>query len=195
MALYLIRHGETDDNARRVLQMPDAPLSERGLAQARRLGARLAAEGIRHILASDYVRAAMTAEAISATTGVVVEPEPLLQERNFGELRGRAYADLESDPFAPGYEPPGGESWERFHERTDLAFAAVERYAQRASGHVAVVTHGLVLRGFVARNLGAAEVPAAWANTSLTVVEGPPWSIRVLNCALHLDEVAEGGAA
>ena len=40
MNVYLVRHGETDLNARRVLQPPATPLSERGLEQARRLAAR-----------------------------------------------------------------------------------------------------------------------------------------------------------
>lgn len=197
MALYLIRHGETEANARRVLQVPGVPLSERGQDQARRLGARLIDEGIRHILASDYARAAMTAQAISAAAGVPVDHEPLLQERNFGDLRGSAYADLDSDPFAPGYEPPGGESWDAFHARTDVAFAAVERYAARASGHVAVVTHGLVCRAFVARNLGVGEdaVPAGWVNTSLTIIDGPPWKLRLLNCSAHLESPTQTGPA
>ena len=42
MTLYLIRHGETEANAARVLQQPEMPLSARGQAQARRLGERLA---------------------------------------------------------------------------------------------------------------------------------------------------------
>src|SRR5437667_456679 len=42
MAIYLIRHGETDANAARVVQLPTVPLSERGRDQATRLAARLA---------------------------------------------------------------------------------------------------------------------------------------------------------
>ena len=33
MSILLARHGETPSNAARVLQLPDTPLSERGLAQ------------------------------------------------------------------------------------------------------------------------------------------------------------------
>ena len=42
MAIVLVRHGETESNAQRVLQHPETPLSERGLAQARRVAERLA---------------------------------------------------------------------------------------------------------------------------------------------------------
>jgi len=32
--------------------------------------------------------------------------------------------------------------------------------------------------------------PAAWHNTSLTIIDHPPpWRVRLLNCAAHLDDV------
>jgi len=37
MAIYLVRHAETDANATRVVQVPGVPLSARGRAQAARL--------------------------------------------------------------------------------------------------------------------------------------------------------------
>ena len=60
--LFLIRHGETEGNALRILQHPDIPLSSRGIAQAERLARRLAREGITRIVSSDYARAMTTAE-------------------------------------------------------------------------------------------------------------------------------------
>src|SRR5262245_41649040 len=99
MALFLIRHGETPSNAARVVQMPDTPLSPRGIAQAERLARRLAGEGAALIVTSDYARALMTAERLQAATGAALVIEPGLQERNFGDLRGRAYADLGFDMF------------------------------------------------------------------------------------------------
>jgi len=168
MAIYLIRHGETAANAARILQKPEVPLSERGLEQARRLGARLREEGIAAVLASDLQRAAMTAELLRDATGAPLAFEPLLQERSFGDLRGTPYAELESDPFAPGFVPPGGE------------------------GSLAVVTHGLVCQSVVSRLVewaeGVTPVAYGWRNTSVTIVDGPePWRVRLLNCARHLD--------
>ena len=59
MSIVLIRHGETDLNAARVLQWPDTPLGERGRAQARALGVRFAAASPRPVLlaSSDMARA------------------------------------------------------------------------------------------------------------------------------------------
>lgn len=200
MAIYLIRHGETEANATRVVQTPDVPLSERGLDQARRLGARLREEGVAAILSSDLRRAAMTAETLRDATGAPVTWEPLLHERNFGTLRGTPYAELPTDLFAPDLAPPGGETWKDFHRRVDRAWGRVIEAATGTPGHLAVVTHGLVCQSVVSRLVELAEgvspADSGWRNTSVTVVDGPdPWRVRLLNCTRHLDLVSEGGAA
>src|SRR5215212_9571483 len=105
MSLFLIRHGETAGNAARILQHPDIPLSPRGVAQAERLGRRLANAGLGGILSSDMTRAAMTAAPLARATGLPITFEPLLHERSFGDIRGKAYADLDFDPFDLGYAP------------------------------------------------------------------------------------------
>ena len=194
--VYLIRHGETVGNAGRIVQMPDSPLSPRGVLQAERLGGRLAAAGVARILASDLARAAATAETLRRATGATLEFEPLLHERNFGDVRGTAYADLAFDLFALDFEPPGGESWEAFHARVDRAWTRVQAVAALTDGPLAVVTHGLVCRSLAARHLAlppGAAVPERWENTSLTVVEGlSPWRVHLLNCIAHLDGLAVG---
>ena len=47
MTILLVRHGETDSNAARILQRTDVPLNERGMRQAERLARRLFAH-VRH---------------------------------------------------------------------------------------------------------------------------------------------------
>jgi broad specificity phosphatase PhoE len=191
--ILLIRHGETVGNASRIVQHPDSPLSPRGVAQAERLGRRLAAEGIAHILSSDLARAAATAEAVRAATGAALVFDPLLHERNFGDLRGTPYAELGFDMFAEGYAPPNGESWPVFHARVDRAWARVQALAAATEGDLAVVTHGLVCRSLAARHLvlpdgGAA--PERWENTSLTIIDcATPWRVRLLNCVAHLEDL------
>ena len=202
MAIYLVRHGETAGNAALVVQEPDIPLSYCGIDQARRLAHRLAGEGIGEILSSDLVRAGMTAEAVRETTGAPLRFDSLLQERNFGDVRGTAYAELDFDLFAPDYEPPGGESWERFEARMDEAWVLIQRVAEACEGNLAVITHGLVCRSEVARRTclpggdDQAQRGLSWRNTSVTILDGPdPWEVRLLNCSAHLDEAEprEGG--
>jgi len=203
--LFLIRHGETEGNALRILQHPHIPLSPRGIVQAERLALRLAREGVARIVSSDYARAVTTAEHLQRATGAPLAIEPLLRERNFGDLRGRPYAELAFDPFALDYAPPNGETWPMFHERVDRAWVRVQELAaSTSSGSLAVVTHGLVCRSLAARHLILADgdaVPERWENTSLTTVDWPaPWRVRLLNCVAHLDGLdaaprADSGAA
>jgi probable phosphoglycerate mutase len=198
VSIFLIRHGETPGNAARIVQRPDIPLSPRGEAQAERLARRLASEGIRAILASDLARAAMTARHLARATGLGIAFEPLLHERNFGDIRGTAYADLGFDPFDPGYAPPNGETWEAFHARVDRAWTRIREAAAATPGHLAVVTHGLVCKSLAGRHLAlpdGAGVPERWENTSVTIVEAEaPWRVRLLNCCAHLDDLAAAPA-
>ena len=193
MSIFLIRHGETVGNASRIVQLPDSPLSPRGVTQAERLARRLAREGVARIVSSDLARAVTTAECLQRETGAPLTFESLLQERNFGDLRGTPYAEIGFDPFAPGYAPPNGETWEVFHARVDQAWARVQKLAAETDGHLAVVTHGLVCRSLAARQLVLADgaiVPERWENTSLTIIDcRAPWRVRLLNCVAHLDDL------
>jgi probable phosphoglycerate mutase len=200
MAILIIRHGETDLNAGRVLQWPDTPLSARGHAQAARLGERFSTAPIAHILVSDYQRALSTAQAVERTTGVPLEILGSLRERNYGDLRGKAYHELGSDPHAVDFEPPGGESWAVFHARVAEAWKEIIVRAATLEGDLCVVTHGLVLRSILNEILPpmeGAEMPTQFHNTSVTVVNGPPWTVQLAGCFAHLDGdlIADGAAA
>ena len=189
--IFLIRHGETDGNARRVVQMPETPLSERGVQQAQRLGRRLAGEGVERILVSDYARAAMTADAVQVATGAELEVHSELRERNYGDLRGRPYTEVGEYIMMEGYEPPSGESWETFHSRVDRAWERSRAAVERTRGNLAIVTHGLVCYSLLLRHLdlGGSETPTHFGNTSLTVIESShPWSVELLACCEHLEE-------
>jgi probable phosphoglycerate mutase len=195
MAILLVRHGETAGNAARVLQRPEVPLNERGLRQAALLADRLFAHGFAHVLCSDLVRARMTAEPLRARGGAVLEEAPLLQERNFGDLRGTPYADLTEDPFAPSYVPPGGESVEAFHRRIAQAFALIVERRRALSGPLVVVTHGLVCAAILANHSPGAALPERFDNTAVTLLDPlPPFTARLVNCTQHLSGLDAGGS-
>lgn len=191
MSIFVVRHGQTNDNAARIIQLPTAPLSDEGHAQAERLAGRLEPQGIARILASDFARTLETAGFVSRRTGIEVEPEPLLRERDFGDLRGRTYASLDFDPFQPDYVPPQGESVTAFNTRVSLAWERIRQAAEETRGHLLVVTHGLFCRALVAGHfeLGSGlAMPARWDNTSVTEVEAAaPWTVRRVNCVAHLN--------
>jgi len=191
MAIFLIRHGETAWNAARIVQTPEVPLSERGLAQAEALARRLKTLGTTAIVSSHLRRAAMTADRIGNLTGAATLHWEELQERNYGDVRGVAYVDLAVDILAPDYEPPRGECWRAFHDRVSTVWPRVTELALRTSGNLAVVTHGLVCYSLALRHLALpanAVAPLRWGNASLTVVDPEaPWKVNLLNCTAHLD--------
>ncbi len=191
--LHLIRHGETPLNAARVLQPADTPLSPRGLAQARALAERMRSLPLAGILSSDMPRALQTAEAIAAACGLPIETSPLLQERNFGALRGLAYDTLGFDPLAMAEAPPGGESVPDFEARALQGWALILQRRAALGGPLAVVSHGLVLRVWLQPgrvDLQGQSLPAHVPNTSLSSVDSaPPHRAHTVASAMHLDNM------
>jgi probable phosphoglycerate mutase len=203
MTILLVRHGETDGNAARILQRPDVPLNERGMRQAEQLAERLAALGFGCIVCSDLLRARMTAAPLAARSGIAIEESPLLQERNFGDLRGMPYAELAENPFGRDFVPPNGEDWPTFHARVADAFAFIVSRRRSVNGTLVVVTHGFVCRALVERHAllpAGAVVPEHFHNTSMTVLhEHAPHEVSLMNCTRHLmtslEIVRDGGPA
>jgi 2,3-bisphosphoglycerate-dependent phosphoglycerate mutase len=202
MTILIVRHGETDGNALRVLQRADVPLNARGMRQADLLARRLSAQEFVHILCSDMPRARMTVAPIAALSGFAIEENPLLQERNFGDLRGVAYAELGENPFGPDFAPPNGEDWPTFHARVAEAFDFITNRRRCVNGPLVVVTHGLVCRAVVERHARLAEgviAPERFDNAGITVLhEDAPHAVSLLNCTRHLASLEpdrDGGPA
>ncbi len=195
MTILVVRHGETDGNALRILQRADVPLNARGMRQAEHLARRLSGEPFVHILCSDLLRAKMTAAPIASLSGIAIEESPLLQERNFGDVRGTPWADFTEDPFGPDYAPPNGEDWPTFHARVAEAFALIVARRRSVNGTLVVVTHGFVVRALVERHarlpVGLVS-PERFDNTGVTVLhEDAPHGVSLLNCTRHLAASAE----
>ena len=198
MAIFIVRHGETDGNASRRIQSPETPLNERGVAQAEALAARLAREGAAHILVSDYARARMTADAVHRATGAPLEIDARLRERDFGDWRGVSH-DVVPHFLDDGVAPPNGETWEAFHERAASAWARIAGRAREAAGNVVAVTHGLVCYSFALHHLAlpaGIEADRGFHNTSVTVAAPQaPWTVTTLNCTAHLGGAIEARVA
>ena len=145
----------------------------------------------------------MTAAPLAARSGIAVEESPLLQERNFGDLRGVPYAELAENPFGPQFAPPNGEDWPTFHARVAEAFAFIVSRRRRVNGTLVVVTHGFVCRALVERHAllpAGVVVPERFDNTSMTVLhEDAPHGVGLVNCTRHLTTSLEmdpnGGSA
>ncbi len=75
--IFLVRHGETVDNARQIMQgQTQGELNQRGREQAEQVARRLASEPLDAIVASDLHRAIETAEVIAEPHGLPVVTTP-----------------------------------------------------------------------------------------------------------------------
>lgn len=93
--IYLVRHGETEWNVKKLIQgQTDIPLNKKGEKQAKEL-----AEKLRHIkfdavFSSDLVRAKKTAEIISLEKKLAVITTKALRERLFDRFEGKHLSQL-----------------------------------------------------------------------------------------------------
>jgi len=162
MRLVLVRHGETDHNrGQRTLGRFDAPLNERGRAQAAALAASFVSPPAA-IYASPLSRAMDTATAIGARFGLPLAVEPDLIEMDVGEMEHLRPAELRErypdflrswlSEEAGDARMPGGETLREVQER---AWRAVERArAAHPDGEVVAVTHNFVILTVLCRGIG-----------------------------------------
>jgi probable phosphoglycerate mutase len=178
--LLLVRHGQTDSNVHNLLHgHGDVPLTERGIAQAALIAARLAREvGIVALYASPLDRAHHTARVI----GEAIGREPILHrglmEINFGAVEGLSVEEAwerfphlrptDEKPHDPELQWPEGESRRGFRER---AYATLCELVARHQGEtIVIVAHGGVISAGV---------------STLLREELPQWSrYQVGNCSL-----------
>ena len=103
--IYLVRHGETVDNARQVMQgQMQGELKEKGREQAQQVAERLATEHFDAVVASDLHRSIQTAEIIASPHGLPVRTTPLLRERDWGSFTGRYIPDLKHEVWPDDIE-------------------------------------------------------------------------------------------
>lgn len=163
IVLILVRHGESTGNAEgRLLGRIDAPLTDRGRAQARSLGP--AIDGVTRVLSSPLVRARDTAEALG--TGLPVEIDDRWLEVDYGEFDGRPLGSVPDAVWTrwrsdPGYRPPGGESLREAGVRVRAAceeLFGTDGDGARGPGAVVVVSHVSPIKLAACWALGLSEV-------------------------------------
>lgn len=159
-SLFLVRHGRTSGNRRRLLQgVKDVPLDAVGRDQARRVAARLASEPVVDaIISSPLRRARTTASIIGRELGLTPAIAPNLIEMDFGQYEGTRFETMaiERPDLAErflnieDYEVawPGGEARGNFYTRVSRAFEEILR--QYESHRIVVVAHGGVFGAFLA---------------------------------------------
>ncbi|MEU5805541.1 histidine phosphatase family protein [Streptomyces sp. NPDC059650] len=162
--MVLWRHGQTSWNLERRFQgSTDIPLTETGVAQARRAARLLASLKPDAIVASDLQRASATAAELAAVTGLSVAHTSALRETYAGEWQGLTHDEIlekHGEQYAAWKrgEPVRRGGGELETEVADRAAPVVLEHAGRLSqsGTLVVVSHGGTIRTTIGRLLGLA---------------------------------------
>ena len=142
--ILLVRHGETVDNARQIMQgQTQGELNEKGREQARQVAERLAGEPLDAVVASDLHRAVQTAEIIAAPHGLAVQTTSLLRERDWGGFTGRFIPELKGEVW-----PDDIESEDALLERARQFLIYIA--ATYPGKQVVAVGHGIINKAILA---------------------------------------------
>ena len=103
--LYLVRHGETVDNARQIMQgQTQGELNENGIRQVEEVSREWASKPLDAIIASDLKRSIDTAKIIAEPHQLEVLTTPLLRERDWGSFTGRYIPELKGEVWPDDIE-------------------------------------------------------------------------------------------
>jgi len=197
MKLIIIRHGETIENQKGILQghLP-SKLSEAGIEQAKKVALRMKNEKIDFIYSSDLARAKDTAEEIAKFhTNVPLKFVKELRERNLGEFEGktRAEAGLVGENAAIRFaKPKYGESTEQlFNRAKDFVFKILKEHPNDT---VLFVCHNGIKKALVCAITGKETKDITsiegFKNTAVSIFEINPnkkYVIHTFNCAKHME--------
>lgn len=147
-SLYLVRHGETVDNARQVMQgQTQGALNEKGIQQARLLGMQLKDETFDAFVASDLHRSVETCKILAEPHHQPVITTPLLRERDWGSFTGRFIPDLKGEPWTDDIE-----SLDALQDRARRFLSYIrEAFPEK---RVLAVGHGIINKAIQAVHFG-----------------------------------------
>ncbi len=135
MKIYLVRHGESEGNKKRIVQDPKSPLSRKGLSEAQRVADRFKDIKIDIIFASPYTRADMTAQIISKKMDLKVEYWDDLHEiKRPTELIGKPIHGAEAKKYEDHLINSYQNSGEKFSD--EEGFDDLKKRAQKVLDHL-----------------------------------------------------------
>ena len=150
MKIYFMRHGESENNLHgRMTGWMDAPLTERGVEQARAASAKLRGISFDKVYSSDLVRARVTCE--TALPGCEYTVDERLREISVGCFAGMTgaeikerYGDVLHECYSTGdYSRFGGETRDEFWGRIRSFISELE---DKPYENVAVFAHAGLIR-------------------------------------------------
>ena len=175
--IYIIRHGQTEMNSRKLLQgRTDLPLNTEGIVQASKTAEILNNMGIffDRVFSSPLVRAVYTAELLSP--GTEIETDDRLIEMDYGPFEGMDlyspapevmsfFRDFTRNPAPEGMEP------------LDSVVARTGDFIEslrKTEGNILISTHAIAMKGILEYLTPESH--------------GSYWSKHIGNCAVYLTE-------
>ncbi len=195
MHLYLVRHGQTEENLRQEVQgqLPGT-LSLRGRQQAQALAERFRKVPIQAILTSDLKRTVQTAGYVLRYHHLTPRELPLLREQHYGIYQGKIMHDL--SPAASGgkepiVSPPQGESADDVLDRAHEFWSYLKE--DFAGQTLLTVSHGVflsILLWVIQDKPLPTQLTVDLDNASVTLVSGDEnsgYQLDIVNDTSHLN--------
>jgi broad specificity phosphatase PhoE len=197
MRLILVRHGETEENLKEIMQGHiGGTLTKKGVTQAKKIARRLKKEHFDIIYSSDLKRCKDTCKEIKRyhpKTKVRYVKE--IREKNFGVWSGRTYKEINDHLKRRGiiwseWKPYKGESSEQKTRRVRRFFNKMLK--EHADDTVLWVTHFGVIFTVLYRIIGLPydkKKPYQAKGTELSIIEvdnNGNHKVHLVNCAKHL---------
>lgn len=186
--VYLIRHGETEWNAKgKYLGLTDIPLNNNGERQAKALSSFLSKERIDAVYSSALTRTIQTARIIAEPHELEVSKISELNEVDFGEWDGLTYFEIKerysnlADDWlnkTSEVQITGGETWSHFKKRVVSGLRKILN--ENENKNILIVSHGGPIKAIISEVLGL----------SLTSF----WKIRQDRGAINIVEFFDEGA-
>jgi broad specificity phosphatase PhoE len=171
---YLVRHGETEWNAKMLIQgHTDIPLNEKGKIQANTVAKKLNQVKFDKAFSSDLLRAKQTAEILALEHNLSIETTQALRERNFGPLEGGHRERLREIDIAIKHLSKA----EKYSYKHDGLVESDEELMNRfitlireiavanPNKTILLTSHGGIIRAFLMR-IDPENYPGEWFNIS-----------------------------
>jgi len=189
MQIHLLRHGETEMNARGTFcGFSDPSLSDKGRLQARHIAEDIKNCDYTRVLVSPLSRAVETALIATGSDPQTFELVPDFREMNFGAWEGMTYEEIMATggDYALSWEQDNlnipcldGESMVTFHERVMEAYKTLSQDF-KAEDRILIVSHAGVIRSLLTE----------WLHGSM---EGY-WRYKIDNCGHVIVDFIDGYA-
>lgn len=196
MKIYMIRHGETDWNTKRLLQgATDIPLNENGRALARETSKKLEDVSFDVIFSSPLSRAYETAEIMRGNRNIPIITDDRIKEICFGVFEGfccgKEGYNIPDPNFPLFFSDPekfvageGGETIIQLCERTTDFLKEIAGREEYQDKTVLVSTHGAAMRGLLS-SLQITDLKDFWhggvhKNCAVTILDVQNGEITIL---------------